>query len=150
MAIIRQAKPDDVPRVMEMVTAFLNATSYKTITPDRDLLGHRIAGFISGLTGKLLLAEQDGQVVGMIAAVVYPHLLTGVMQGSEIVWWVDEDARKSGAGLQLLAAAETWYRAMGAETSHVVSWGDDRLDRLFTRIGYQPYEKVFVKKLEGR
>lgn len=145
---IRDAAESDLPRIVEMTQAFIRETAW----------GERVADNPEHFTaaarrvmdeGRMFLAEaEDGNVVGMLAGYVFFHPVTGQRIGAELIWWVDPDARGSGAGRTLFEAAETWAREEGATAMQFSAYRDERLEELYRRLGYAPYEVVFQKELQ--
>lgn len=142
---IRQATEADVPAMVEMGREFVRSTSYRDTVPEspEHLSG---VGALLLKHGVVLLAEQDGRVVGMIAGTVYPHYLTGARTLGESWWWVNEGARGHGAADALLDALEAWGRSQGATRSELGS-RNAVLDRFYRRRGYRPVERVHAKEL---
>ena len=87
----------------------------------------------------------------MAAALAYPaYFNAGHIQAQELFWWVDEEARSSGAGRALLEALEGWARAVGAHSLTMISLAaldGERVAKLYERAGYRRSELTFIKRL---
>lgn len=90
-------------------------------------------------------------VYGMAAAIAYPQYFnTSRVAAQELFWWVDENARGSGAGRELMRALESWARDKGADTMMMVALDDlngDAVAKMYANSGYKPLERNFVKAL---
>ena len=144
---IRPGHLTDLDRLAALVQHFLDATPYAGQV-DATIDEHKIqiARFLGGdLTSTILVAEQGGQVVGLFAILVFPNRLTGRLTASDVLWWVEPEAR--GCGRALLTAAEGWARGAGAVVMHIVAWNNPGLEHFYERLGYQKLETVYAKEL---
>ena len=96
----------------------------------------------------VLVAELDGEVVGLATAHVLPTIHSATPAALLTALVVSETARGGGAGRALVARAEEWARAMGAVRIAVTS-GAQRADahRFYERIGYARTGVRFGKPL---
>jgi GNAT superfamily N-acetyltransferase len=144
--VIREATEADVPRMVEMGLRFQRSSRYAALLAENpaqmEALARRTVTDPS--TTALLAVQDDDAVVGMICLFAYVHHISGEMTGGELAFWVEPRARRAGLGL--LAAAETWAAQQGCTVLEVVS-PDERVDRLYTHLGYAPSERSFRKTL---
>jgi GNAT superfamily N-acetyltransferase len=139
--MIRRADAADLPALQAMALRFLAETRYaELLTPDPTHLQATVAVFLERPDGVLLVSEDGGAVVGMIALVLYLHPFTGSRTVMEVVWWVEPEAR--GAGVRLLRAAETWAREQGAAYLQMVA-PTDRVGAFYERLGYAKVETSY-------
>lgn len=105
-----------------------------------------------------LVAEIDGQVVGWLAARIEPPGPNPAAQLVREYGWtrllidalvVHRDQWRRGAGAALLAAAESWGRAHGADVVRLDTYADSPVSVPFyeDRMGYQRRSIVFQKQL---
>ena len=103
--------------------------------------------------GVILVAELEGVVVGLIQLAVFdersgpyrrkhPHAHIG-----DIV--VSGEHRRTGVGRMLLAAADGWAKARGAEEIELTVW-DFNTDAtaLYKSLGYQTTWRIMSRRLE--
>ena len=84
---IRQATLADRDRVLEMARAFLAGTAYGVSIPVvAAVLEPLVDRFLSGDAGSLFLADVNGVVVGQIAMLTYPNMVSGELTASEVIW----------------------------------------------------------------
>jgi GNAT superfamily N-acetyltransferase len=149
---VRAATPADEPVLLAMAEAFTQGTGYRASIPFVPAyMEALIAKFVDddfgpAQTGRMAVAEREGAVVGMIAMLAHPHLMTGQLIASEIVWWVNEDARQAGVGRALVADFERFARAQGATAMLMGAWHPE-LGKTYERYGFRPYEMTFRKAL---
>ena len=140
----RPATAADIPALVTLGVQFLTTSEYAPHCPPD-------AGAITAMfetvipRGGVFVAEQDGQVVGMIGLLIAPHLYSGQLVANELFWFVDPEARGT-AGLRLLAQAEQWARDQGAVRLHMVA-PNGRVGRLYRRRGFRFLEAEFGKAL---
>jgi len=144
--MIRQAEIKDLPELYRMIDLFHEATGPKAIGKmDYDSMEH---------TFKVLIDENilltDGKS-GMLGILVYKLFYNhSIKVAQEIFWWVDEDKRGKGFGLELLKEAEKKVKEMGAKALFMLKvkgLGDERLDALYKALGYIEQETTYRRDL---
>lgn len=148
--MIRPADERDIPALLRMGHYFFDEAGWGDVTEyDPGSMEITLRHLIDSAGGILLVAESGGAVVGMAAALLYPHYFnTDSLTGQEIFWWVDPAHRK-GEGGALLDALESAAQAAGAVSFTMVSVADlrsDALDRVYRRRGYRPAERTYIKR----
>lgn len=111
---IREATLDDAPRVVEMGRRFLANGPYKDQLDNPAQADHFAKFMIASPNAKVLVAEQEGRVIGVLAFLLFPHCFTGQMTANELIWYVEPEARKGGISVRLMQAAQTLAKACGA------------------------------------
>jgi GNAT superfamily N-acetyltransferase len=111
-------------------------------------VAHRLAELAErDPAGFRAVAEADGEPVGFVAAHLTPMLHRARPVGRVTTLVVDEEARGSGVGSFLLAAAESWCRERGATRIELTS-GDERPDahRFYQGRGWRREGARFVRE----
>jgi GNAT superfamily N-acetyltransferase len=143
--MIRRATEQDIPRLIEMGQRFVAETEYRDLVDAKpEQLEHTISLMLASPANVVLVSESKEAVTGMLAAVVYEHPFSGTLTGSELVWWVDPEAR--GDGLRLLRAAEAWAKDAGASRMQMVA-PNEKVATLYRRLGYVEMETAFQRSL---
>jgi GNAT superfamily N-acetyltransferase len=141
--MVRAARLEDIPRIIEMGHRFNENSPYakvlKVTDVALDLLFRKLIP-----QGWLLLAEHEGESVGMIGFYVYPHFFTGEIVAGELFWWMEPEHR--GHGKALLKAAEEEARRCGAKSMQMIA-PDPRVGKLYERIGYTYVESTYQRNL---
>jgi GNAT superfamily N-acetyltransferase len=108
----------------------------------------RLARLADDPSNAVLVAEADGDVVGMTSAYVRPLIHHDAAFARIACLVVDEGWRERGVGRRLVEAVESWAQERGCDVVEVTS-GDQRLDahRFYEGLGYAEKRKRFVKKL---
>lgn len=145
--MIRDARPEDVGRILELGERFFNEAGWPRVaTWD----GMSVVDTLEKLAseGVLIVAEDNGRVVGMAGAPIGPaYFNRDINMSQELFWYVDKGAK---VGLSLLDGLEAGCKAKG---SHVHIQGavsglrDDALNRLYRARGYAPAERYFIKRI---
>ena len=147
---IREATEADTQDIMRMGRAFFARTAYADIGFDEESVLDLVAKLIGSPEGLLLIAENP-HPVGMIGALRYPFYMNRHhITSQELFWWVDEDARASGAGLALVEALEQWVGSSGTHSLQMMcleSIEPERMSALYRRRRYRPAERTFMKVL---
>lgn len=150
---IRTATHDDLDAVVVLWCALNDAQKpYRIfpLAPDADAFAVRaMAEAIDGDAHRILVADRDGDIVGMTVVEVSDR--TGLTRArvaklSRVV--VRPDARGKGIGEQLVGEAERFARALGAE--YLAAWvlsRNARGRRFWKRIGFQPRFEELVRPI---
>jgi GNAT superfamily N-acetyltransferase len=137
---IRDAKPSDVPRLLELIRYLGHEIDEKSLRKNLKALKK---------TGELpLVATLDKQIVGMcgVGARVVIHRPAPLGRITALV--VAEEAQDKGIGRMLVEAAEQWCRKKGCALVEVTSNERRAAAHAFYRhLGYERSSIRFFKKL---
>lgn len=140
---IRPAIDTDTAQLVAMGRRMRNETGYAAHLVDNPAqMSAMVALLLGSPDGVVFVADRDGILFGMIGMLAYAHHLDGQRVAGEIFWWTEPDGR--GQGLRLLRAAEEWAKLQGASSVQMVA-PDDRVGRLYERLGYQRIETSYGK-----
>jgi GNAT superfamily N-acetyltransferase len=109
-----------------------------------------LAGLSASPSGLVLVAEQGGELVGMVLGFVTRHFFSDDLTGSELVVYVTPHARGGSAAVKLIRHFEDWARELGAVdivlgvSTEVQA---DRTAKLYQRLGFTPSGHTLVKKV---
>lgn len=149
--MLKLATKEDIPAIMRMAYAFAEASPYRHMTIDGDkvtkLINHMVE--TGGTKNILVLAMEGDTAVGLIGAlVVEPPFHVGRI-ANELMWWVDEEYRKSHHSKDLIEAYEYWakYVAKCDYTQMALLETDQAevISKLYKRRGYSAVERAFMK-----
>lgn len=146
---VRKATLADVPAVVRMSASFYATTSYAgwaDFNPDTvEKLAESLAR-----DHLLLVADHDGEVVGMVGLYVAPFMFNADKRAAyEVVWWVDPAGRSTGAGKALLGAIEPACKEAGCHAIQMVHLANSppQAAMLYERAGYANTESSYTKVL---
>lgn len=155
--IVRPATMEDVPRLVEMARRFYPLSPYPAIYGD--MPEEQAAGLVivtmQGLAeygvapGVMLVAEKDGELIGMLCAHIDAATFTPAVVAAELVWWMEPEHRGSMAAVRMVKAGEEHARAKGATVFNmcVLSTSPEEAAGLLRMLGYAPTHTVFSKRL---
>ena len=144
----RPATLADVEAIVLMGERFRSQTTYATtVGKSPESVRALTTRMVTGDDSIVFVAEdpETGDLVGMIAVLLYTHYMSGAKKAIELVWWVDPDQR-GALGVRLLRDAERWARAHGAEALEMIA-PNPRVERLYDRLGYTPVERMYFRRL---
>lgn len=149
MTTVRFAEIRDVVPIMDMALQFHKNTSYGALFKlDEDLTAKAVIDLITGTQGEVILAEDDGRVVGMIGLILHDHWLSGDKVAAELFWWCDVPGQ--GVGTKLRLAAEIWAHAAGCtKITMIVPSGAVALWKNLDQAGYRTVEETMMKDLNA-
>lgn len=143
--MLRIATYEDLPIVSRMAESFISNSPYR---------GHFDMGMVDGVLSKLITAEdpRDGVVLlhgdqGMLAGMASPFIYGPHYMATELGWWVEPEARKTGIGKELILAFEEWARRVGCTLITMISL-DDRVSEYYEKNNYQLTERAYMKELQ--
>lgn len=149
---IRDATEVDVATVACLGRRFYDEAAWADVAEwDDHSISQTLSGLVANADGILLVLERKGVICGMAGGLVYPlYFNHSHRTGQELFWWLSPEQR-DGAGSALLDALEGAARARGAQ-----SWAMIALDMLrpeaigavYSRRGYRPSERSFIKRLD--
>lgn len=141
---MRAATVDDLDAIVTMAESFLRETPYGTqigTNPDQV----REFAWTLLTNPEAAIAVTGGETpTGMIALWCFAHPFSGERIASELVWWVNPEARGS-AGVRLLRWAEAWARAQGAVALQMIA-PTDRVGEFYERRGYTRVEVSYQRR----
>jgi GNAT superfamily N-acetyltransferase len=136
-AAVRPAVASDVAAVWPLVQDFATSS-----VPRRDAVEAAFARLLETPTSLLLVADDDGAIVGYLAA----HRHDALFANAPLVWieevMVAESHRREGVGGALMAGAEAWAREAGAAYT---SLSTRRAPEFYRALGYEESGTFFKK-----
>ncbi len=144
--MIRLATLDDVPALVAMGQQFAETPEYAPIlTLDPQVAAAMASMLIQSDDALVLVDEPEGQhVVGMIAFLLTPHLMSGELLALEVVWWVNPEKRSDG--VKMLRIAEAWAKDRGAHAVQLIA-PSARVERFYQVMGYRRVEVAYQKRI---
>jgi GNAT superfamily N-acetyltransferase len=147
MIVIRSMQRDDVvPAIQLLIGGALGAT---VEDPCREAEYWEAVQDIVASGGTVLVADDDGEVVGMCQVFTFRHFQHVGGRAAEVESvHVRVDRRSQGIGEQLMGAAEEFARQQGCYRVQLTS-NNQRLDayRFYVRLGYDQSHQGFKKLL---
>lgn len=159
--LIRDAVPDDAAALIQMGAAFFaeaglperfNAIGLPEITFCPESFIRSCEYMADPSRGVLLVAEEDGEVVGMLGAAFAPAPWNLRIKLSQEQWWYCRKGKRRGAGHALLREYEARATAQGVVISGMVAENGlrgDAVGQLYKAKGYAPAESVYWKRLNS-
>ena len=137
--MIREATVSDIPALLAMGRAFADEAGVTDrVGWSDDAAAQLLEQLVENENGVLFCSE-----TGLIGGVVFAHPFSGQKVFQEMFW------RSHGRdGIRLLRAAEARAKELGATRSLMIGMDTmPDLHRLYSRLGYSPAERTYVKGL---
>lgn len=144
--IVRCAHVEDDPALVRFGRRFYDTLPYADI-PYCEASAVRWAAMLREI-GVLLIALSDDVPIGMAGGLFAKFIFNDAYQvGSELLWWVEPEYRRSGAGAALLAALEKAAYARGAARWSMIAIEAtaDRVGHIYSQAGYVATERTYSK-----
>lgn len=148
-AQLRLATHADIPALVAVAAGFYAASQWAARA---DFCSRSCAATAGNVidNGFILLAQVEGRIVGALGVIVAPFAMNlTVTAGTEAMWYVDPDARRSGAALLLLrrAAFEAQVRGCRWLTMATLAESPPQAAALYERLGYRLAESSYLLEL---
>lgn len=152
--MIREARLEDIPAMVNMGRDFFCASGYADITVyDAASAEATLRMLIEQESSIAIVAVADDKIVGMAAAMTFPLYLNHAhYSGQELFWWLSPQYRGTRLGLELINGLESTAKSKGCHSFVMMSLDrsmPERLDRLYRKRGYRRSEHTYIRKLGG-
>ena len=150
--IVRRATEQDLPEYVRLARRFHAASPVSTAIPfDPEGFGAFYLNSLENPDIGLWLAEQDNRILGIAGAVMYPMYFSPTHRvAQELWWWLEPEARGSGAGAEMYRLIEAWATKNEASAMFMIALEDansGKMANLYARKGYRPMERTFIKEV---
>lgn len=143
----------DIPGIVRMGRKFWQLTPYArapySLPYCPDSAAATCAQCLS--QGLLLVACEGEEMIGFAGAVAAAMpLQRSVLVAAEQFWWIEEAARNSGAGKQLMAELEHSARIAGVRILAMAAFEQIEIEKaagMYARAGYDATERTFTRAL---
>lgn len=146
--IVRTATEGDIPRILELYRQLaMNPEELKSVEPDPEF-GKEMFREMSLLEGyHLLVAEEDGRVVGTTVLAILPGLAHGISRWGVLEFMVvDEPYRNRGIGRALTDRAAELARKAGC---YKIMLGSNKkrteAHRFYRKAGFETTHEGFTR-----
>lgn len=98
----------------------------------------------------MVLAEEDGRLVGILGALVGPRIYWASLGAQEAFWWVTPEYRGKMLGIRMLKMFEDEARRQGCKVAgagHKTFFMAEEMSGLYKRLGYSSLETIYQKEL---
>lgn len=144
--IIRPAVLSDVPFIVQMGLRFADSVYAKGLTANPDGFAALTTTFIEGGDKAIFVTQVDERLTGMLAIMTYVQPMSLETVASEVVWWMEPEARGSRDAIKLLRLAEMWAKAHGAVRLQMIA-PNAHVGSFYERLGFEYLETHFQRSL---
>lgn len=144
--MIRNAIESDIPKLVAMGQALHDETTYKHVTYSPERVAETCR--LMMLNGFLMVAEKDGEVVGVMMGDVLVPWYTTERMGIDMTLYIYPEHRNGMIALRLIKRFEEWCIAMGAKQIRPgIGTGDLSVAKLYQALGYKSVGQWFLKDI---
>jgi len=147
--MIRRATREDLPAIIQMGEKFFDTSGYGEIATydpvSCEILGEQLLAM-----GIILVAEHHERLVGVIGVILAPFQMNREkLTAHEVLWYVEDGNRATGAGIALLRAIAKETKAAGAIALFMLHLANSppQAKLLYKRLGYRYVESSYMKVL---
>lgn len=146
MKVIELTK-DELWELPKLAEEFYNSSSHLKVF-NAEIAVANWQSIIENEIGIVFGLKDNDEIIGMLGAMKVPDLHTGEMLATEIFWFVSESKRRNG--LLLVREFEKWAKLNKCSRimmAHMQDLMPEKLEMLYTRLGYSLMEKSYVKEI---
>jgi GNAT superfamily N-acetyltransferase len=150
--LIRPYAATDLERVLELGAMMHAESRYASLDFDPDKLVDLSDAVLTNPAYLCLVAEEEGEVVGLIVGYVIPHWFGNDLTSGDLAVYVAPEHRKGMIGVKLVKAYTAWAKSMGVKEPMLgVSAGitPARIGDLYKRLGYTETFVVYKMPMEA-
>jgi GNAT superfamily N-acetyltransferase len=149
---LKIATHEDVPHIERMINAFALDSIYRGVNIHPTKISRSVLATLDKPNEEaILILTMDGdKPVGVIGGLVTECMFNDDLMAFELIFYIDEEYRKSNRAVKLLQAYEFWAKKMKctqAQVNLVETDDADRIEKLYKRKGFSRMERVFLKEL---
>lgn len=149
---VRPATVEDLDVYLKLAADFCAASPMKGLAEfDPAGMGALLKRLMENTNALVLVAEIDGEMVGITACLLYPLYFSPNYHVAQELWWyLTPEARGNGIGKKLFEAMEAWARSKEAKALFMIALEDERapmMHKVYVNAGFRPLEKTFIKEL---
>jgi len=149
--IIRKGVAEDIPNLLDLGKEFFDMTDLGEITEYcEDSTWDLLNVLIVHAESALLVAEKDGQIVGMVGVSINPFYFNRAHRvAQELFWFVSEEHRGMKTALKLLEALDEWAKEVGANSISMAALGCnfDGVDKFYRAKGFIRQETHYLRRV---
>lgn len=138
MAEIRKATTADLGAMVALAESMhMESPRFRVFRFLPDRLRTTLVNLLDMEHGCALVADHDGEIIGALAAVAYPHFSLDVLQACDLGLFMAPQNRGGTTAVRLVNAYLKWAKEIGAEPSIGINTGvqPHRTERLLSSMG---------------
>lgn len=144
--MIRNATLEDMPRILELAREMHLESRFAQYEFSDFRLQHTMTDIINSETGIAIVFEQDGEIIGGIAAYVFAQYFGYTLAAQDLVFFITKEARGGSAYLKIMKEYIKQAKEKGAEDILIgVSAGikTEKIDALYKRMGFTEIGHIY-------
>lgn len=150
---VRKATEADLPEYVKLSADFHAASPMQRVCEfEPEGFKEFVVAAIDNPDICILLAELNGEIVGITGGIIYPLYFSPSHKVSqELWWWLTPAARGSGVGNKMFKHLQLWSKERGAKTIFMIALEDEKaekMEKVYCRAGFEPMERTFMKGIE--
>ena len=142
--MIKVATEEDIETIMKLAKNFMEHANYYQQV-DLDKSRELALNFIKGDKKERIILLYDD--IAMLVGMATPFVFGKALVASELVWWVEPQARNKEIGRALLEAFEYWAKEKAGCGFMTMSCLDNSVAKFYESNGYKLYEYAYFKEL---
>lgn len=146
---LRHATLDDLPEIFELAKDLFTGSPMEGMRfSPRKIQSKILQAVSSGFEDYLVIvAEDEGKIVGALAAYCYEPIWSDQKIACEVLWHVKPEYRKGRRGLDMMDAYEAWAKSRGCVFAQygILSSSPQTMPALYEKRGCVLAEHIYYK-----
>jgi GNAT superfamily N-acetyltransferase len=148
---LRFGSLNDIDTIIAMADKLHKRSVYHSLSLDLKKVRAGLERFIvEGQSNFLVLVSEDnGKPVGILVAYAYEPIFSQDRVAIEVLWFLEDEYRKSTRGVEMADAFEYWAKMIGCKLAQYgyLSSADPGMQKFYERRGMKMVEMVYHKEL---
>lgn len=143
--MIRAAKHEDIPRLVELGQLLHDTSSYASAGINPEKIATLLGQLIDGL-GVVFVAEVGGEVVGGFAGAITEQWFSDDLIAFDYSLFIEPSKRQGLTALKLILAFQNWAKAKGAKEIRMgitTGMNVEGTSRLYRHLGFEYVGPLF-------
>jgi GNAT superfamily N-acetyltransferase len=154
MIIVNKATVNDIEDYIGMCAKFHSKSTIKDYAVfDVESMQAFLLNALSNPDIAVFVCKDDNKLIGITAGLVFPlYFNHNYKVAQELWWWLEPEARGSGAGDLMYKALESWAKEKEANAMFMIALEDEKVEtmaKLYKRKGFVGTERTFIKELNN-
>lgn len=148
--IVRQLTEQDIPAVIHLGGRMHEESQYSALTYSPEKVAKKCIRSLYDPDMFALVAENEGEIVGMIGAIVGPYEFGDELIANDMLVYVSIEHRGSMAFIRMIKAYVFWAKEQGAALiflAQTTGINQELVASLYQRLGFKPVGGQFCMEV---
>lgn len=142
MVEIRKGTEQDIEQAVELGKAYYKESAFGSMEFDESKARELCSSLLKSGLG--IVADDNGQIVGMMGAILITHVFTDTLMAQDVLVYIKPEYRGKGISSRLIAVYVNWAENHGVKKENIflgINSGVDRAktERIYNKLGFKRF-----------